>query len=122
MCSSWPKSCELPGPPSKTSSRRATTWGSSAAEPTAPAWHPAGRVSPRRHRAERRRRSDVPGRRLRRRDLARRRGRAPRDVSRRLAGVLLGGLLLELEADERLVAEDLGVVTRLDHVRIARAR
>jgi hypothetical protein len=36
--------------------------------------------------------------------------------------VLLGGVRLELEADEALVAEDLRVVPRLDHVGVARCK
>jgi hypothetical protein len=36
-----------------------------------------------------------------------------------LAGVLLGGARLELEADERFVTDYPRVMTRLDHVNLA---
>src|SRR5690242_18320582 len=50
----------------------------------------------------------------------RRPGTGARPTSRRLlTRVLLGGVRLELEADEALVAEDLGIVPRLDHVGVA---
>jgi hypothetical protein len=48
----------------------------------------------------------------------------PRCTARRstlglLPGVVLSGLLLELEPDEPLLTKDLRVMARLDHVRIA---